>query len=274
MLEAQSNNNSSRYESPVHEFSIYGLGGLSNLNYELLGGGTKSGSIGGGAGLGYTFNINKTLGVVTGVEIGIFGGKVAYGSLSGKYEYGIADDENHFKLRYSTSDYEEQQKAMLLSVPLMMQFKTPLGQSAHFYLAGGFKFGFPVNAEATISPRIITTSGEFSYEQVEYVNLEEYGFVSDLSLAKTKSKIDFGFSAALAIETGVRFSLSDNVALYTGAFFDYGLNDIRSAKDKNIIDYQISTPSVFGHNSVLNSSMTDKVNIFSAGLKIRISFGL
>jgi hypothetical protein len=265
----------SRNESSVHELSVYGLGGLSSLNYKLSGEGTKSNGIGGGAGLGYTFNINESWGIVTGAEVGMYASKVAYDNLSGEYEYGIAGDENHFIFHYSMNDYKEQQKAILLSVPVMAQFKIPVGGSAHFYLSGGFKLGLPVSAEATINPGRVTTSGEFSYEQVEYgKDAEEYGFVNNMPFAETKSKIDLGFSAALALETGVRFSLNDNIALYAGAFLDYGLNDIRSAKDKHIIDYQITTSSVFANNSVLNSSLTDKANIFSAGLKIRISFGL
>jgi hypothetical protein len=261
-----------RSKSPTHEFSVYGLGGLSGLDYKLSGDGTKSGGAGGGIGLGYIFNINDNWGIVTGAEVGIFGSKVAYDSHSGEYEYGTAGTYDHFKLRYSMSGYEEQQKVTLFSVPVMVQFKTPTGR-AHFYLAGGIKFGFPINAEATITQGRVTTSGDFSYEQIEYVDLEEYGFVNNMPLAETKSKIDLGFSATLALETGVRFSLSDNVALYTGAFLDYGLNDIRSVKDKHVIDYQISAPSEFVHNSVLNSALTDKVNIFAAGLKIRLSFG-
>jgi hypothetical protein len=274
MSEAQRRRYYSRNESSVHELSVYGLGGLSSLNCKLSDGGTKSNGIGGGAGLGYTFNINDSWGIATGAEIGMYGSKTTYGNLSDKYyEYGTAGDENHFKFHYSISDYKEQQKVMLFSVPVMLQFKTPAG-SAHFYLSGGFKFGFPVSAEATINSGTVTTSGEFSYEQVEYSkDAEEYGFVNNMPLAETKSKIDLGFSAALALETGVRFSLSDNIALYTGAFLDYGLNDIRSVKDKHIIDYQIATSS-FSNSSVLNSALTDKANIFSAGLKIRISFGL
>jgi hypothetical protein len=46
-----------KQDVPKHELSIYGLVGYSPLSYTLSHEGAKSGGIGGGAGLGYTFNI-------------------------------------------------------------------------------------------------------------------------------------------------------------------------------------------------------------------------
>jgi hypothetical protein len=271
---AQRRGHYSSGDSPTHEISVYGLGGLSSLNYKLSGGGTTNGGVGGGGGVGYTFNINDSWGITTGVEIGIFGGKATYGALSGQYEYGTTGSEAHFKFRYSLSAYEETQSVTLFSVPVMAQFKTPLSSSIHFYLAGGFKLGLPVSAKATITPGTATTSGEFSYEQVEYDDLERYGFGTNLQLVKTKSDIDLGFSAALALETGLRFSLSDNIALGVGAYLDYGLNSVQSVNDKHILNYQFENPQTFIHNSVLNTALTDKINLFSAGVKIKIAFGM
>jgi hypothetical protein len=260
---------------PTHEFSVYGTGGLSSLKYKLSGGGTASSGAGGSGGIGYTFNVNDNWGIVTGVEVGIYAGKAAYAvPLSGEHEYGTAGTPEHFTFKYSAEGYGERQKATLVSVPLMAQFKTPLGgESAHFYLSGGFKFGFPASAKATVIPGTLTTSGRFSYEQIEYRNIEEYGFVSAQPVEQKTADIDLGFSAALSLETGVRFSLGGSAALYTGAFLNYGLNSIRPADGRRVIDYRNGPPSTFGYNSILNSSLTDKVNIFGAGLKIRLSFG-
>jgi hypothetical protein len=271
MMEAQESAEPSR-KLPKHEFSIYGLGGLAGLNYKLSEGGTQSNSAGGGAGFGYTFNLNSNWGITLGAEIEIYGSKATYGALSGEYEYGTAGTWEHLRFHYSVSGYEEQQRITQSSIPVMLQFKTSSGGTACFYIAGGVKIGSPLSAKATITSGRATTSGEFSYEQVEYSDLAEYGFVDNLPLAETKSKIALGASVALALESGVRFPLSSNIALYTGAFLDYGLNDIRSATDKHVIGYQTGTPSVFEHNSILNSVRTDKVNIFSAGLKIKIAF--
>ncbi|MDR1595099.1 MAG: hypothetical protein LBS43_11555 [Prevotellaceae bacterium] len=258
-------------ESAIHEFSVYGMGGLSSLNYTLSSGGSQSNGFGGSGGIGYTFNISDSWGVTTGAEIGIFGSKIAYGSLNDSYE-GYADD--YFSLTYSMNNYEEQHKVTLFSVPLMAQFKRPLGGGfTHFYFAGGFKIGLPVTAKATIAPRTISASGYFHYEEVEYVDLDEYGLANNLQLPKTTADVDLSFSAAAIVETGVRFSLRDNIALYAGAFLDYGLNSISSINDQPLVSYyQTYTSSTFGHNSILSTHHAD-ASIFSAGLKIRLSFG-
>jgi hypothetical protein len=268
---AQRRGYSSRSALSTHEISLYGSGGLSSLNYRLSGDATTSGSIGFGGGIGYTYNINAVWGIATGVEIGFFGGKAAYGSLSDGYEYGTTGSEDHFLFRYSLGGYEEKQRVTLLSVPVMAQFKTPVSRSVHFYLSGGFKFGLPVSAKATISPGTATTSGEFSYEQVTY-DVEKYGFVTGLRLADTKNDVDLGFSTALAVETGFRFSLSHRIALGVGAYLDYGLNSVQSVNDRHILDYQIADPSTFIHHSVLHTALTDKIHLFDAGVKIRIIF--
>jgi len=104
-----------------------------------------------------------------------------------------------------------------------------------------------------------------------------------------------------SIETGVRWKLGGNMALYTGVYVDYGfLNIIPAAngalcKPKEVIPIQgtpiqgtnVSTVGgFFDHNSILaaeyinyvTQSMTpnrytDKVNSLAAGLKIKLAFG-
>jgi hypothetical protein len=263
------NDNFSLRKSAIHEFSVYGMGGLSSLNYSLSSGGSQSNGFGGSGGIGYTFNISDSWGVTTGAEIGIFGSKIAYGSLNGSYA------GYDFMLTYSMNNYEEQHKVTLFSIPLMAQFKMPLGGgSTHLYFAGGFKIGLPVTGKATIAPRTINASGYFHYEEVEYVDLDEYGLVNNRQLPEMTEDIDLSFSVAAAVETGFRFSLNDNIAFYAGAFLDYGLNNISSRNDKPLVGYyQSYTSSTFVYSNILNTDFTDKVNIFSAGLKIRLSFG-
>jgi hypothetical protein len=252
------------------QFTIYGLGGLSGLNYKPEGG-TQSSGIGAGAGMDYTFGIGATTsslwGIKTGLEFATYSNKVTFGTLSEKYDHG--QGVNQFRFSYTLNDYGEQQNVTMLSIPLAIQYQT--GGSTRFYLSGGVKFSFPASARATITPGTVTTSGDFSHEQVEYRDLEQYGFVNSLKLPETKSDIDLGVSSALTLETGLSFALGGKAALYAGVFLDYGLNNLQSVKDKHVINYQDSTPSVFEYNSVLNTALIDKINLFSAGLKIKIA---
>ncbi|MDR0714239.1 MAG: hypothetical protein LBF89_08280, partial [Bacteroidales bacterium] len=59
----------------------------------------------------------------------------------------------------------------------------------------------------------------------------------------------------------------------TSAYLDYGMNNIRTSQDKNIINYQILSPQDFKYASVLNTPHVNKVKTFGAGLKVKVSFG-
>jgi hypothetical protein len=256
-----------------HELSIYGTGGYSSLSCTLPGSDSKSGSTGGGAGLGYTFNISPSLGINTGIEMTAYGSEVSFGSISGEYDEKMG--EYLLKFSYSLKNYKEVQSLTLFSVPVMAQYSLPLGSggSMKFYASGGFKFGFPVSSTADITPGTATASGYYSYENVNYENLPKHGFVNNVALPAVEKTFDAGFSTALALETGLRFTLTDKIGLYTGLYFDYGLNSIQKTNDKHLLEYDITNESTL-NNSVLNTGLTDKVNLFSIGLKVRVSLNL
>lgn len=256
-----------------HELSIYGLGGYSSVGYTLDGNGSKSNSIGGGAGLGYTFNINPSLGIVTGVEMTMYSSEASYDRLSKEYTTGTGEDLLRFT--YSVNNYKEAQSIRLFSIPLMAQYSLPLGGgSTRFFASGGFKLGFPVTAKADITPGTATTLGYYAHEDITYVNLPQHGFVNNAKLPDVSRDIDLGFSASLALETGVRFALTDKIGLYTGLYFDYGLNSIQKVNDRHLLEYDVANESSFRYSSVLNTVLTDKVNLLSIGLKLRISLRL
>jgi hypothetical protein len=265
-------------EEPKHELSIYGLGGYSPLSYTLSNNGTKSGGIGGGAGLGYTLNISPSLGIATGIEMATYTSEASYGNIQGNYK------DRYLEFSYSLNNYKEVQNLTLFSIPIMAQYSIPAGSSGsiRFYASGGFKLGFPVSAAADITPGAATTSGIPVEEGVEYDKLLKHGFGENISLPATKQDIDLGFSAALALETGLRFNLTDKIGLYTGIYFNYGLNNIQKVKDKYLLEYDVrhleeynaTNERPFLYNSVLNTGLVDKINLMSIGLKLRVSFKL
>jgi hypothetical protein len=256
-----------------HELSIYGLGGYSPVNLALDSRGSKSGSMGGGAGLGYTFNINQSLGIVTGLEMTVHGAEITFDNIPGEYVEGTGEGELHFM--YSLRNYKEKQSITVFSIPVMAQYSLPLGSgSAKFYASGGFKLGFPLSAKADIEPGTAKTSGYYPHENITYENLPQHGFVTDAALRNVKQDLKPGFSAALALEAGARFSLNDRIDLYTGVYFDYGLNSIHKTGDRHILEYDSFNETTFKHNSVLDTGLVSKANLLSAGLKLRIGFRL
>jgi hypothetical protein len=261
-----------------HELSIYGLGGYSPVSLALDSRGSKSGSMGGGAGLGYTFNINSSIGIVTGIEMAMHGAEISFGNIPDEYVEGTGEGELHFM--YSLSGYKEKQSITVFSIPVMAQYSLPLGGgSTKFYASGGFKIGFPLSGKAEITPGTATASGHYSYEDETYEDLPQHGMVTDLVLRNVKQDLKPGFSASLALEAGARFSLTDRISLYTGVYFDYGLNSIQKTDSRHLLEYDsnpelTSYESILKRNSVLETGLVSRANLLSAGLKVRIGFKL
>jgi hypothetical protein len=253
-----------------HEIGLYVGGGMSALNYTLDARGSKtdgSGGISGHIGLTYTWNINDYFGIVTGAELASYGAKSSYDAVAGNRMYG----ECHF--HYSINNYVEEQSITFISIPVMFQYSAFLDDVKKIYLAGGFKLGLPVNAAATLFPGTIKTWGEYVFEKQPYDDITEKGFEPARKPGSIPLDIDETLFLAASLETGVRFVLTDKILLYTGAYCDYGLNNIRSSKNNDIIAYQEITPSILKYASILNTGHVNKVKIFGAGLRVRVSFG-
>jgi hypothetical protein len=262
-----------KQDVPKHELSVYGVGGYSSIVYTLEANGDRSGGMGAGAGLGYTFNISSSFGIVTGVEMSTYSSEASFDNVQGTYSEGTGSSP--FDFSYSLKNYKEKQSVTLFSIPVMAQYGLPLGGgSTKFYVSGGLKLGFPISAKADLTSGVATTSIYGKYEDIEYVNIKQHGLVTNEPLPSVNKDIDLGFSIALALEAGARFSLSDRIGLYTGVYFDYGLNSIQKVNDKHLLEYDKSNETTFKRHSVLNTGFTDKVNLMSVGLKIRVGFGL
>jgi hypothetical protein len=264
-----------KYNADIrHEISVYGGAGLSVINYSLDKSGSRtdgSSSVAGILGIGYTWNINDNFGLATGIEMSRYDGKASYDIISGEKEYGTGDDR--FRFDYSMRNYIEEQSAVMISIPAMAQYSAPLSDHVTFYLAAGFKFGLPVNAKATIFPGNLSASGHYYFEnRTYYDDLPQYGFANSKPASVT-SDIALKVSAAMSIESGVRFSIMDNMRIYTGAYFDCGLNNIRSKHEDMLVNYHELNPSAYTYSSVLNTVHADKIKIFAVGLKLKISFG-
>jgi hypothetical protein len=257
-----------------HEVAVYGAGGMSALNYSLDKGGSKTdgeNSISGIAGIGYTWNINESVGIVTGIEATTYGAKTSYDLAKADREYGVGIDK--FKFMYTIGNYVEEQDIVMLLIPVMAQYSVPLSDKIRFYLAGGGKVGFSMQAQATVFSNSVNTSGHYYYENQTYTDLPKYGFVSERNPKSTVVDIDTKALVTASIETGARFVLHEKILLYTGAYLDYGLNNIRSVKDRHLINYQEFNPSVLKFGSVLNTAFVNNVKVLGVGLKVRLSFG-
>jgi hypothetical protein len=244
------------------QFSIYGTAGMSGLKYKPEGG-SQSVGIGFGGGLGYSYTMSPSWKIGTALELALYNNTASFETLSEQYEHGTGEDKSLFS--YSLKDYEESQKVTMFSIPITLQYQT--GGDIKFCLSGGVKFGLPVSAQANINPGTVNASGEYEHEDQTYTNLPQHGYPEGTKLPAVKSDIDLGFSAAATLEAGVLIR-----KFYVGAYLDYGLNNMQKTKDKHPLEYQESGSSMFTYNSILNTGLTDEINIYSFGLKLKIQF--
>jgi len=259
-----------------HEIMLYGGGGLSSLQYSVSMGKQAFG-FGGQIGFGYNFFFIRKLGLGTGVEFAMYTASFTMDNSSIRFK--TTDIENSvFEFRSTINDYKENQTAVLLQVPLMIQFQT--GVKHQFYAAAGGKVGLPLIVKYNSSRATIQNSGYYEEEDYEYTTQTFMGFgkfrgsSGDLSL-----KMAFFISA----EVGAKLIMRDGYTLYVGAYVDYGLNDIANSpsEPKQFLEYNKKHPSDFRVNSVLESqysqngasqSFTSKITPLASGIKVRLTF--
>jgi hypothetical protein len=242
------------------QFSIYGAAGMSGLKYKVERG-SVSPEFGYGGGLGYAISMNSSWEIGLAAEFTMFKSKASFDAFSDRYEHGTGEGRSLFS--YALNGYTETQSISMVSIPVTIQYQTT--GRVKFCLAGGAKLGLPVMAQANINPGTVSASGEYEYEGQTYTNLPQHGFPEGTKLPETKRDIELQYSVAATFETGMLIR-----KFYIGAYLDYGLTDMQKTKDNHPLEYQNSSTLV--HNSVLNTNLVDKINLFSVGLKIKIRF--
>ena len=253
-----------------HEFSVYGSTGLSTINYKLSSS-DKRGGFGGDFGLGYTFLIENEYqwGFHTGMGVGFYN---ATTNVDGKtfVTPGLIDNDTHLDMKYrifdlhtTLSDYKEKHTIISLNIPIMAKFSVD-----RYYAFGGFKFGFPLGGKFQTKGTTLTNAAHYTeidnWARVQ--TLSGYGTYKDRN---SNGKMKFDASTLLSLEGGVKFRLSKVLLLYTGVYFDYGLNNILPSENY-FINYYTEAPADFSTNSVISVDAKN-VKPMAIGVKVRLA---
>jgi len=276
-----------------NEFSVWGAGGLSILNYNPQAG-NRSEMAGGAFGIGYSHYWNKNVGFLLGAELALYQSKFNADGLQDNYntvDLDVYNNPEKINFRYRLDDYKELQQLWNVNIPLTLQF-----QSNHIYAGVGFKLGVPVKANYEISNFGITSMGYYYDETGSHQVLNdvtELGF-GEFSNKSIKGKLDLGLSYTGTLEAGFKWSLGGNTNLYTGIYFDYTFNDVvKGERNKHLVEYSSFSGNSFDEsNSVLTSqyapisnlhtdalgqssskSMVSQVSPLAFGLKLRLGIG-
>ena len=269
-----------------HEFSAGLGGGLSYLKYDLATGNRRPG-LGGKFALGYRYFFTPNWGLGTGVDFGLYRSKVKWSQFADSYMTTDIDG-NQFEFRTTINDFNERQRATILQIPLTLQYQSGNDDSQRrFYANIGAAVGFPLSGKYNNKTSLVN-SGYYEYEIYEYTTDTFMGFGKFDNL-KSNDKLTFNSPAIFAsAELGVKWKLRDKIWLYTGAYLDYGLNNINNtaptaASKPSIVEYNTAKPTDFTIHSVINSRYThngsaqsfvgDKLKPIAVGVIVRIAIG-
>jgi hypothetical protein len=272
----------------VHEISAHAGAGLSTLSYKLSHGNRSSG-FGGDFGFGYTYIINSeravetgtvsyiNWGIHSGIGLGLYNAKAKLNNVK-TVTANLNDGEavfNKFDLETTLSNYNETQNTMFLNIPVMGLF-----QMEQFYVMGGFKFGIPLNGKYKSKDATLTNRANYPDLGKEvWFETQTFRGLGEFIGRNYDGKIDLGVSVILGLEAGMKWVIADNLSLYTGMYFDYGLNNVVKGDNKPFINYPTNDPENFTTNSVLSSyvdsgkssTFTEKANVMAVGIKVRLA---
>jgi outer membrane protein OmpA-like peptidoglycan-associated protein len=282
-------------EQGVHEISLHTFMGASKIDYPGLGG-TKY-SPGFGAAFSYSFFFTPRWGFLVGGGLQLFNNRGTFVEMK-PYGLEFTDDHPDFgndrvELYYELFGYSETQWSMMFMIPTMLQYMSNESRNKAFYYALGAKIGIPFagNYEGRVDgarlcgyyPRFVGPSPpDYNFAACwadDTRNLKDpsvgFGEFGD-AISNSRLKLSTAFFAAA--ELGVKWRLYNKLAVYTGFWLDWALNDvaIRSINDRPfkwtpILDS--GDPLTPNADIEFYSRTTGKAVPVSMGFTVRFAFG-
>jgi len=264
------------------EFSLHAGGGISTYCFQASPKGTSSLGFISDFGFGFTGFVSQQVGIHTGVSFGLFNVKSRTSDILTTTPNLVYTDNYqilNYDLHTTLHGYTELHKSLFVSIPAMLQFQTKQkqywswrrSQKAGFYAMGGVKVLFLLNNRYEIRLNSFNNIAEFTDFGVGQGTQTFAGlgnFDNDKMGFNTAGKLDFGIMAVAALETGVKWRVDNNIFIYTGVFFECGLND--PIKDGRQLQNNFIWPEQLENLSIIKFS--NKANLMSVGIKLRFAF--
>ena len=234
-------------EQGVHEISLHTFMGVSKIDYPDMAG--TQFSPGFGAGFSYSYFFSPKWGITIGGGLQLFNNRGT--DINGNFRHHL--EANDFEnerviLYYDFRGYVETQWSMMVMVPLMFQYQTNESRNKAFYYAGGAKIGMPFAGSYKGSVESAMVCGYYPNKLGEPpakynfndcnrdgfgIGSEELGF-GDYGAVSSYEKLKLNTAIFASVEAGVKWRLYDKLAVYTGFWLDWAVNDVakRSAVDQ------------------------------------------
>jgi outer membrane protein OmpA-like peptidoglycan-associated protein len=242
-----------------HYFFANVGGGLHNFSYSLDNGKQK-----GGAGLtfnaGYNYFFTPHWGLETGLGINTLQSTATLNYMTGTPDTDTDGDAYELRTRYK--NWEEKQTALLLDIPLGINYRRSINEKWGWMTSAGVNLSFPMSAKYKVNGGEIATTGYYSQWNVELSDMPQHGFSTINDRFSGNATLNPAFSLYAGL--GGLYKLSAGLDLYAGAYFSQGLNSMVKTSGNGV--YQKDGT----YNGVLNSNQVDKARMVCAGIKIGI----
>ena len=238
-------------------------GGIHTLSYSLLNG-TEKEQAGYTLNAGYSYFFTPNWGIHTGLGIQTFNSMSTLTYLSSSQD--IDTDGQAYEFKANFTSYQEKQQAILIDIPLAIQYRFPINEKIGLLASVGAKIALPVKSSFKTSGGGLVTTGYYSQWNVELSDMPQHGFstMTNTFLGNTPLKPAYMGIADL----GGLFKLSQRLDLYVGGYVNYGLNNVLTPDSKLIFQ-----PNGV-YNGVFASSQTNNVTPISFGVKVGVYFHL
>ena len=169
----------------------------------------------------------------------------------------------------------EAQNLGVLSVPVELYVRAPMGEKWAFLLGLGAQYDMPVSARYKVIDGAYETQGYAPATNVTYRNLPDYGFrvYNDRPEGKIEKVAKWGVS--LLADLGFNVALGNHWGLYFGIYGSYGLTSLYDTANANNVLLTVDENDVtkIDYNSTIASDRVDAFNLLGAGVKLGLNFG-
>ena len=258
-----------------HEFSVSGGGGISTFCFQPAVKKSISAGYSADVALGFTGFLSPQWGIHIGLGWGLYDVKTKIRKLN-TITPNLVDRNNlPFDLHTALNDYKETHKTMFLYAPLMLQFQTlpkPVknwkkGQKANFYAMAGVKALFLFNNKYEAKVGSLKNAAYYP-EFDNWADTQIFAGLSTFDGNKVDGKFKLNVLLMLAFETGIKWRIGEKLYLYTGVYYDCGLND-PSKKIRKPFEHYIYAEHL---TDLTLLDFADKINLMTVGIKLRLAF--
>ena len=266
-----------------HEFSVNAGAGVSTYAFSPIQKGGKSLGYNFDFGFGFTGFLSKQIGIHVGAGLGQLNVKSKVNELftitKGLYEVDDNGNDLPYELHTKLIGYADMHKTLYINIPLMLHFQSiqkqywswKRTQKAGFYAMGGIKLLLLFNNQ--YEAKIDTMYNKAYYPSLNnWADTQTFKGFGKFTGEVCKGNFDFGLLATFSLEAGVKWRIENNMFIYTGVFFDCGLNDPIKESRKAYGNYKDGLDAKKLLEDIPILKYSERANLMMVGIKIHMAF--